>query len=158
MQQIYFLSIYINSLIRYYMSDKYVSNAVKLEEANQKLEVLSTTDHLTKISNRFALMQDSTKYLGKNIIVMFFDIDYFKYINNHYSHEAGDHVLFLFANRLMSFFPEDVCYRYGGVEFVIIREYTRENVEKIFFEGTTDFIQHPCPRYGSYLFYRVSDW
>ena len=144
MQQIYLLSIYIISLIRYYMSDKFVSNAVKLEEANQKLEVLSTTDSLTKISNRFALMQDFKKYLGRNVIVMFFDIDDFKYINDHYSHEAGDHALFLFANRLMSFFPDDVCYRYGGDEFVIIREHTKDNMEKIFSlkEQLTSFSIH----------------
>lgn len=53
--------------------------------------------------------------------VAFFDLDYFKKINDKYGHEAGDRVLATFGRLIKkSIRQEDVAARYGGEEFVVI--------------------------------------
>ena len=55
------------------------------------------------------------------ISVVMLDIDFFKKINDGYSHQAGDHVL-KHTSELMkkSFRKTDVVARYGGEEFLAI--------------------------------------
>ncbi len=122
MQQIYLFSIYVISIIRYYMSDISIRNAIKVEEANEKLLILSLTDSLTQIPNRLAMKDDYKKFEGKKILVVFLDLDNFKSINDDYSHEDGNKVLQMFASHLKSKLGHDDLYRYGGDEFVIIRQ------------------------------------
>lgn len=51
----------------------------------------------------------------------FFDIDFFKKINDKYGHEAGDRVLSTFGRLLkQSVRQEDIAARYGGEEFIVI--------------------------------------
>lgn len=56
-----------------------------------------------------------------NFVVAFFDIDYFKKVNDTYGHDMGDAVLKEFAILLKSLSrTEDIVCRYGGEEFLII--------------------------------------
>lgn len=93
---------------------------------NKKLHSLSYHDQLTNIKNRYALHID-LKDLNKNFYFGILDLDRFKIINDTYGHDFGDVCLKEVANQLMLYF-KDKAYRYGGDEFVVITEYSKEDV------------------------------
>jgi diguanylate cyclase (GGDEF)-like protein len=89
-------------------------------------ERLSQIDSLTDIYNRRALDEKlaiaamSSERNGKNLSILFADIDHFKKINDNYGHVVGDEVLKVVAKRIISVLRfGDVFGRYGGEEFVI---------------------------------------
>jgi diguanylate cyclase (GGDEF)-like protein len=100
----------------------------RLEQANDKLRILSNYDDLTNLPNRRYLF----KYLEKEINLSFrqkkpltliiIDIDYFKEYNDNYGHIKGDHCLKIVAQLLNSSLKRksDFVARYGGDEFIII--------------------------------------
>ena len=52
---------------------------------------------------------------------MFFDIDYFKKVNDTYGHQIGDHILILLIKLVSKFLRKiDILGRWGGEEFIII--------------------------------------
>lgn len=105
-------------------------------ETNEKkiFENLSTYDPLTKILNRRAFENASAKlFEAENVpecSFIFFDVDYFKQVNDNYGHEAGDHILEEFAAALNSIFGDSgLVSRFGGDEFVVlVRNGSREEV------------------------------
>lgn len=87
----------------------------------------NTLDALTAISNRrgFELLAEktlaNTDRLGLSTSLIFFDLDYFKEINDEFGHEEGDIALKSFANLLIDCFREsDVIARFAGDEFVVL--------------------------------------
>ena len=100
----------------------------ELEEANRRLEILSTTDGLTGLFNRRHFDELYEKaYLqacrdGKPLAVLMIDIDHFKQLNDSFGHRFGDLCL-IDAGRLIRNVvagQEAICARYGGEEFVVI--------------------------------------
>jgi diguanylate cyclase (GGDEF)-like protein/PAS domain S-box-containing protein len=99
----------------------------ELETKNRILEEKAVTDSLTDLKNHRALMEGLTKALevalvtGGSLSIVFFDLDDFKGINDHYGHQTGDRVLRDFAGILKDSVREsDIVARYGGEEFVIV--------------------------------------
>ena len=97
---------------------------VKLME---ELGNLALTDPLTKIYNRRYLdlyMERAIplyKRRDDSMTLILFDIDFFKFINDIYGHNAGDMVLKEMANVIKGIIREtDVFVRTGGEEFIII--------------------------------------
>jgi len=98
-----------------------------LEKAEQRLYNHATTDPLTKLYNRRAIIdllkleiERSKRY---NIIfsLFMFDIDYFKQVNDNYGHDAGDEILIKLSKLVKSKVrPMDKISRYGGEEFLIL--------------------------------------
>lgn len=92
-----------------------------------QLEQLMLTDPLTGVGNRRYLMSRledeilrARRYM-RPLSIMFFDIDYFKRINDTYGHAIGDMVLSCSAEALRSCLREcDQLGRYGGEEFVVL--------------------------------------
>jgi diguanylate cyclase (GGDEF)-like protein len=80
------------------------------------------TDALTGLLNRRALFeQHAHRTLGSSTAVIVFDIDRFKTINDQHGHAAGDEVLILFAEDLVSGTKtQNTIARLGGEEFVMI--------------------------------------
>jgi len=88
---------------------------------------LATMCDLTLLSNRRGFMTLSThslhlcQRLKTTAMLLFFDLDHFKQINDSYGHAAGDQALMEFAQALKSTFrSSDVIGRLGGDEFVVL--------------------------------------
>lgn len=80
------------------------------------------TDALTGLLNRRALFeQHAHRTLNSSTAIIVFDIDRFKSINDQHGHAAGDQVLRLFAEDLLSGMKaRNTVARLGGEEFVMI--------------------------------------
>jgi diguanylate cyclase (GGDEF)-like protein/PAS domain S-box-containing protein len=84
-------------------------------------------DPLTSLPNR-ALLSDRLDYAllqasehGDRVAVMFIDLDYFKQVNDAFSHAAGDALLRAVAGRLSSALdPATTVARIGGDEFIVL--------------------------------------
>ncbi|MBO1927591.1 diguanylate cyclase [Thiomicrorhabdus sp. 6S2-11] len=89
------------------------------------LEYISTHDTLTGVYNRKSLDMyfDKTIEQGLSVQLIFFDIDYFKNVNDVYGHLTGDEVLQSIAQIVKnSIRKNDVFVRWGGEEFVLVIE------------------------------------
>ncbi len=85
-------------------------------------------DPLSKVKNRAALNEDLPGYFNEKIIVLIFDLDKFKTINDTYGHIAGDKVISDYAKAFCDVFGKEYVYRFGGDEFLVIRkEITEED-------------------------------
>jgi diguanylate cyclase (GGDEF)-like protein len=101
---------------------------IRLEQANAKLEALSTVDELTGVSNRRhfdrALADEwerAARAEGPLALAML-DLDAFKELNDTQGHQAGDECLRTVGRVLRETLrgSADVVARYGGEEFAII--------------------------------------
>jgi len=82
-------------------------------------------DPLTQLPNRLAyderLVQEFARWKRYNstLLIMVWDIDFFKKVNDSYGHQAGDKVLKVVSSLLKNNLREtDFIARYGGEEFV----------------------------------------
>jgi diguanylate cyclase (GGDEF)-like protein len=98
----------------------------KIKALNRKLEKLSYLDELTGLPNR-RFFDDTCgrEWRGavreqKFLAFIMADIDFFKEINDHYGHGAGDRCIAKVAGALGLALrgPNDVVARYGGDEFI----------------------------------------
>jgi diguanylate cyclase (GGDEF)-like protein len=99
----------------------------KLFATTQELMILSSTDTLTGIYNRFQFEKTLQEKLseadrhGYLLALMFIDLDNFKSINDTIGHHVGDLLLKQVVERIKSCIRiEDFFARIGGDEFVII--------------------------------------
>ncbi|RLA74616.1 MAG: GGDEF domain-containing protein [Epsilonproteobacteria bacterium] len=106
----------------------------KLQKELDSAKEEKDLDYLTNILNRRAFDQEVVKIekkhqiFGTNYAIVFYDIDYFKSINDTYGHDCGDAVLRTFAGILKRLTrQEDTLARYGGEEFVVLLNYENEN-------------------------------
>jgi len=127
----FFVIIYVETNKKYQEVISKQSNL--LQEANKDLEVLykekeieASTDHLTGLNNRAALMTQleylHARYKRQKEIFSFIiiDVDKFKDVNDTYGHQKGDEVLKDVSKLLLECIREvDTAARYGGEEFVI---------------------------------------
>lgn len=129
-----YMKIIIDALAKSYEYTESLSKNQKLSEENEilqkrnsNLNVESKTDSLTQILNRRGFMEvgqkslDIAKQSNTNGLVIFFDMDGLKVINDTYGHEMGDKALISLAKALSnSFRANDVVGRIGGDEFAAI--------------------------------------
>lgn len=92
----------------------------------RKFEYQANHDKLTGLANRkcfvdkFEELKKKADQSGKNIGLIFIDIDKFKKINDNYGHGIGDRVLESIAARMNNNLKEeDLVARLGGDEFLI---------------------------------------
>jgi diguanylate cyclase (GGDEF)-like protein len=93
---------------------------------------MAYTDALTGLANRLAFREHldqrltQLRGLGRQLALLFADIDDFKRINDTLGHDVGDEVLMRFANRIRSAVEQHGSHatlaRFGGDEFVILLE------------------------------------
>jgi diguanylate cyclase (GGDEF)-like protein/PAS domain S-box-containing protein len=94
--------------------------------AEQQIHQLAYYDSLTKLANRRMLLDGLKQQIAdyershRFGIVMYFDLDRFKNINDSMGHSVGDQILCVSADRIKRAVPSDaICGRLGGDEFVI---------------------------------------
>lgn len=112
-----------------------LENKVKsLEKELSKVKITSKYDYLTGLllrghfAEQVKIVEASYKRHDEKYALAFFDIDYFKKINDTYGHECGDVILTGFAKILKSNTrEEDLIVRYGGEEFVSLIKYDKPN-------------------------------
>jgi diguanylate cyclase (GGDEF)-like protein/PAS domain S-box-containing protein len=122
-----------NGEILEYIALRY--DITELIEKRKTLEKHYKTDTLTKLGNRFKLLNDieETKELALAII----DIDSFKEINDFYGHDIGDYVIIEVSKRLLeqTSAPSTEVYRLQGDQFAFLH---RECSNKEKFEKTIE--------------------
>ena len=93
----------------------------QLLQAQEGLRRLADRDPLTALANRRALPGVLRAVQPVGAVLIFFDLDDFKRINDDYGHQAGDRCLVRFADALThSFRPKDAVVRYAGDEFLVV--------------------------------------
>ncbi|WP_018352931.1 sensor domain-containing diguanylate cyclase [Longispora albida] len=85
------------------------------------------TDPLTGLANRMGFLPrleqaiHSAHESGPGPVLMFLDLDQFKYVNNHHGHVAGDEVLRQIAARIAGAVDgRGTAARFGGDEFLVL--------------------------------------
>ncbi|RDZ29080.1 putative bifunctional diguanylate cyclase/phosphodiesterase [Lysobacter silvisoli] len=102
-----------------------------LSRHDRDIRRMAYTDALTGLANRLAFRESLDQRLlqlrgaGRQLALLFADIDDFKRVNDTLGHDAGDDVLLQFANRIQETVTrlggEDALLaRFGGDEFVIL--------------------------------------
>ena len=93
----------------------------------ETLRIQSSTDELTRLSNRHHFLEEAQletkKALRSNLplSLIMIDLDHFKEVNDQFGHHAGDLVLREFADLLKNTCREtDLVGRFGGEEFVLL--------------------------------------
>lgn len=105
-----------------------VEKGLALEQANEQLLRLSTTDGLTGITNRRMfdqMLRTEWQRCARSqacLSLLMIDIDFFKRFNDHYGHQTGDECLRQVARILASCAKRsgELVARFGGEEFVIL--------------------------------------
>ena len=122
-----------------------------LSVALARAEYLGSRDPLTGLGNRRKLFRqrDDDSYAACHILMI--DLDRFKNINDRFGHSAGDRVLVAAANvirdRLAAVgFSDDLAFRLGGEEFLVILDQEDENEAKLFAESLRTEIAEICAR------------
>ena len=100
----------------------------ELEQTNQQLLELSSTDGLTQVANRRHFDSQLQREWGRAqrsgnwLSYIMADIDFFKPYNDHYGHLKGDDCLKEVAQALQGVLrrPGDFVGRFGGEEFAIL--------------------------------------
>lgn len=102
-------------------------NAVKLGARSEMISELAYKDGLTGVGNRTLFKEEldaleKNKYNENEIIIIMFDVNDLKYINDKMGHYMGDRLLVKSADIIRDSFKEfgGKCYRIGGDEFVVI--------------------------------------
>jgi diguanylate cyclase (GGDEF)-like protein/PAS domain S-box-containing protein len=99
--------------------------AIERKEARAQIARLAYHDMLTGLPNRAQLRQLINQAIddcrGKQLALVFLDLDHFKDVNDTLGHSAGDALLIEFAKRLRARIqPPDLLGRLSGDEFVIV--------------------------------------
>lgn len=126
-----------------------------LQEANVELDRLGRTDGLTGLFNRCAweerMLTEFKRFSRsrQSSVLVMFDIDHFKRVNDTYGHQAGDEVIRTVATALKQTKREsDIAGRYGGEEFCVVLLDTDSEGGMIFAERLRKAIEARVVEYG----------
>ena len=102
-------------------------HALRLYQAEARLQHLSYYDPLTDLGNRHLLqerltLEIETARVNRHVLaLLFIDLDGFKLINDNLGHSAGDLLLKLSADRIRHCLrPGDIAIRLGADEFLVL--------------------------------------
>jgi len=106
---------------------QFASLAVERHALYEQLSFRAKHDSLTTLLNRASLYERMDERIrdgensGAPLTVLYFDLDYFKRINDRLGHDAGDAILRSVAGRILNRVrPVDFAARVGGDEFIVV--------------------------------------
>ncbi len=130
---------------------EHIRQNIMMVELNKRLERLSVTDGLTGVYNRSGCEKIAYPYLeqchaqGKRTVLMFADINKMKVINDKFGHLQGDIAICTVANSIKEILTEDwIIVRYGGDEFLMVGEYSRENTPENLLQSIGLHLEQSC--------------
>ncbi|MEI7834027.1 MAG: GGDEF domain-containing protein [bacterium] len=113
-----------------------------------EIEQAVVTDTLTGLANRRFLMQrmqeelSRAKRFNRPVAMIFFDIDFFKMVNDVHGHDNGDLALCHIANILRKAIrTTDIVSRLGGEEFVILLPDTTQSTATMLAERLRHLVE-----------------
>ncbi len=122
-------------------NEDFVKRNLELQDIQAQLEMLAAHDVLTGLYNRRYILERIEEKLPEvkrhqlDCCFVIMDIDYFKDVNDHYGHIAGDDVLKVVAQLLVNGVRQgDIVARYGGEEFLIFLPMTELESAKVLVE------------------------
>ena len=97
----------------------------QLRDTRRRLRVLANLDTLTQVPNRRHFQQLADQALLQDepgtAVLLIYDVDHFKRINDLFGHAAGDRALSLVSSAMLEHLRgHDVAGRQGGDEFVLL--------------------------------------
>ncbi len=110
-----------------------VNNLIEWKTNYEKLHFLANNDILTGLLNRGALTTAFNNALKESdkLSLLFIDLNKFKQVNDVHGHHIGDKVLQKMASKINSVLaPDDLAFRIGGDEFVILRKHAN-NIKEL---------------------------
>ena len=128
-----------------------VEDVTERRALRERLAYAAIHDPLTSLPNRVLFMDRLETSLsranrhGRQVAVLFLDLDRFKLVNDGMGHAAGDRLLEIVAERLEQVMrPSDTVARFGGDEFVVLcDEIADEAVAVQMAERLTDTLRLP---------------
>ena len=105
------------------------------KNAEKEIKILSQTDYLTGLPNRFSFNELFTKMIEKftpdNLYaLLFIDLDRFKQVNASLGNDIGDQILVEFTKRVRQVIPkESIFARYGGDEFLLALPHIKTHID-----------------------------
>lgn len=92
-------------------------------------QIIERTDELTGLLNRHSY-KETFQNQNDKAVVLFFDVDDFKSINDQYGHLYGDECLKIVGKAILDVYGDKgSCYRIGGDEFCVILKRELDQVE-----------------------------
>lgn len=118
---------------------KRIDSRMVIERMNRQLEQSAITDHLTGITNRNGFSRQAEVICSpgndRDIVLLYLDLDNFKYYNDTFGHDVGDLVLVNFAELFKRMTKGNgLAVRYGGDEFIILLYDKTEHDGELFAE------------------------
>lgn len=117
------------------LTNAFARMGASIARHDRDIRRMAYTDALTGLANRPAFRESLDQRLmqlrgaGRELVLLFADIDDFKRVNDSLGHDAGDEVLVQFANRIRECVEAHggddgraLLARFGGDEFVILLE------------------------------------
>ena len=129
------------------------NNNRRLAELNDFFRDLATKDGLTDVYNHRHLQEtlavevQRARSFGRDLCVLFIDVDHFKRYNDRHGHQRGDEVLKKIAEILSAHARgTDVVARWGGEEFMVIAAETSLDAGQDLAERLRRAVyEHPFP-------------
>lgn len=122
-----------NQIVILYIQDVHDAYVKELEH-NKELEFYCNYDTMTGLANFYSYRSFcnsfSTSLCEKPVGVMFGDLNRLKYVNDTEGHEAGNHYIRTFAEKMKKAFWDWNCYRVSGDEFIVV--YSGDDEEEFY--------------------------
>lgn len=127
-----FFSISLLIYIKHLMRKNFRTVMRKHQLEQDKLEELSYKDSLTKLYNRryFNKIIDDFLMLNLDYSVIVADVNGLKLTNDAFGHHVGDQLLTIVSDLLLKVFKDDLVFRWGGDEFLIISTTSYDELSK----------------------------